>query len=78
VAVSGNEKLAKVLIFNASGKMVREFTDIQGFYDLSNLPGGNYFLEIHTSKRREIKKNRKTCVLISEFFLPSCYEIKKM
>jgi hypothetical protein len=56
VAVSGNEKLAKVLIFNASGKMFREFTDIQGFYDLSNLPGGNYFLEIHTSKRREIRK----------------------
>jgi aminopeptidase N len=56
VAVSGNEKLAKVLLFNASGKMLREFTDIQGFYDLSNLPGGNYFLEIYTSKRREIRK----------------------
>jgi aminopeptidase N len=56
VAVSGNEKLVKVLIFNNSGKMVLEFIDIQDFYDLSNLPEGNYFLEICTSKRREIRK----------------------
>jgi aminopeptidase N len=56
VAVSGNEKLAKVLVFNDSGNMVREFADTQGFCDLSNLPAGNYFLEIYTSKRREIRK----------------------
>jgi hypothetical protein len=56
VAVFGNEKLAKVLVFNDSGNMVREFVDTQGFYDLSNLPAGNYFLEICTSKRREIRK----------------------
>ena len=51
-----NSSSVKVTIADASGKLVKEFSEIQENYDIASLKAGVYFVTIKTESGTETKK----------------------